>query len=430
MDKLTAEKVYKLSLILGGFSSHQLTDFVKKAGSHKLLWELHAARLQEFILPEQLACFENYRKSHDPIKELEYLNKNTIRIIFKDDPAYPFLLSQIYAPPEALFVKGSLPDADTLAIGVVGTRWPTYYGSHMAERLGKELAHDGVTIVSGMARGIDGAAHKGALMGTDSLNKCATIGVLGTGIDVIYPKEHKELARKIAENGAVISEFPLGSTPLGWHFPKRNRVISGLSHGVVVVEAGEKSGALITANCALNEGREVFALPGRVDLPNSYGTNKLIQNGAKLVHCIKDILEEFPYMAANFSNLTSKNESSLKNKRENLLGREINSSLENKESPLENAGFMNVCKKQPDKVKELSLKKVKELSFKRVEHTKKEKEESLKKEIVSILAQGVDYLPDMLHNIKAAPGKIEGTLLEMELEGTVRRLPGNYYTCC
>jgi DNA processing protein len=220
-------------------------------------------------------------------RELSLLEKAGGKIItFKDD-AYPNRLKDIYDPPALLYVRGDLRGEDELAVAIVGSRKTSPYGRWFTEKIGQDLACHGVTIVSGMARGIDSLAHKGALQGGGR-----TIAVLGCGIDVIYPSENRNLFYQIIEHGAVLSEFPMGSPPEGGHFPRRNRIISGLSIGVVIVQASAKSGSLITAGYALEQGREVFAVPGNVGAEGSRGTNQLIKEGAKLVESSEDILEE------------------------------------------------------------------------------------------------------------------------------------------
>jgi DNA processing protein len=204
------------------------------------------------------------------------------------DARYPALLGAIPAPPR-LFVRGGLDAADALAVAIVGSRRPTPYGLAIAERLASELAARGVTIVSGLARGIDTAAHRGALAAGGR-----TLAVLGCGLDVIYPPENTLLARAIEARGALVSQFAPGVPALAGHFPARNRTLAGLALGVVVVEAAERSGALITAGFAGDLGRETFAVPGRITSPTSAGANRLIQDGAKLVTCWQDIVSELP----------------------------------------------------------------------------------------------------------------------------------------
>lgn len=213
--------------------------------------------------------------------------------ITRGEPEYPQLLDATAQPPWVLYTRGRRELLERPGIAVVGTRTPTVYGKRMAEQFARELSCSGVCVVSGLARGIDGAAHEGALEGAGG-----TIAVLGCGIDVIYPKEHAYLYSRIAENGLILSEYPPGMFAAPGLFPQRNRIIAGLSLGTFVVEAALKSGSLITADQALDESRDVFALPGPVTSPKSSGAHALIQQGAKLVSCAKDILDEYPDLAA------------------------------------------------------------------------------------------------------------------------------------
>lgn len=204
------------------------------------------------------------------------------------DPGYPALLRPVPSPP-ALWVRGALAAEDALAIAVVGARRASPYGLEVAERLATELAARGVTIVSGLARGIDAAAHRGALAAGGR-----TLAVLGCGIDVVYPPEHRALAAAIEARGALVSQFPPGMPALPGHFPARNRTLAGLALGVLVIEAAERSGALITAGFGGDLGREVFAVPGRITSELAAGTNRLIQDGAKLITCWQDVVSELP----------------------------------------------------------------------------------------------------------------------------------------
>ena len=210
-----------------------------------------------------------------------------IRKIAIDDVEYPKNLRNIHNPPRQLYVNGAFAESDGVAIAVVGSRRASIYGLQMAEQFGYELAERGVTVVSGMARGIDSAAHRGALKA-----KGRTIAVMGSGHDVIYPPENADLYKEIAATGAVVTEYEGNAEPSPWNFPQRNRIISGLSLGVLVVEAARNSGALITADLAAEQGREVFALPGKISSATSSGTNELIKDGARLVQTVDDILEE------------------------------------------------------------------------------------------------------------------------------------------
>ncbi len=220
-------------------------------------------------------------------REMRLLREAGGTVLTFRDALYPGRLRQIYDPPPLLYVRGELKEADDLALSIVGSRRTSPYGRVITERMSQEIVRRGVTIVSGMARGIDSLAHWGAISGGGR-----TIAVLGCGIDIIYPPENRNLFGKIIEHGAILSEFPMGSPPEAIHFPRRNRIISGLSLGVVVVQANARSGSLITAQYALEQGREVFAIPGNVGAEGSLGTNRLIREGAKLVESSEDILEE------------------------------------------------------------------------------------------------------------------------------------------
>jgi len=220
-------------------------------------------------------------------RELSRLEKTGGKFVTLKDDDYPKRLKDIYDPPALLYLRGELRREDELAVAVVGSKKTSAYGREVTERIGRDLARHGVTVVSGMARGIDSVAHQGALQGGGR-----TIAVLGCGVDMIYPSENRNLFHQIIEQGAVLSEFPMGSPPEAGHFPRRNRIISGLSIGVVIVQASAESGSLITAGYALEQGREIFAVPGNIGAEGSRGTNRLIKEGAKLVESSEDILEE------------------------------------------------------------------------------------------------------------------------------------------
>ena len=223
-------------------------------------------------------------------EEIDRAAAKNITIIACDDPLYPTLLQKIHDPPVVLYALGDLRLLNSRGIGIVGSRAATHYGRSIAARMAKSLGRRGFTVTSGMALGIDTAAHKGALAA-----ETGTIAVLGCGLDIIYPPSNHGLYKEIAAAGTIVSEYPLGTLPDNFRFPARNRIISGLSLGVVVVEAANRSGSLITASHALEQGREVFAVPGRIDSIKSVGTHTLLQQGAKLVHSVDDIVEEFSY---------------------------------------------------------------------------------------------------------------------------------------
>ena len=227
--------------------------------------------------------------ARDQVARAKDLN---IQICTLTDPIYPEILSQIYAPPPLLFAKGDISHCHMPTISIVGSRSFTAYGRETAHRLGSDLARAGVTVVSGMAVGIDTHAHRGAL------EHGATAAVLGSGLDCPYPPENRTLFEQICERGVVFSEFPLGTSPEAHNFPRRNRIISGLSLGTVVVEAGKQSGALITAQFALDQNRDVFAVPGPIYSGKSRGTNSLLSQGAILVQTTEDILNEIEHQSA------------------------------------------------------------------------------------------------------------------------------------
>ncbi len=249
--------------------------------------DLARAGIEENIISEIIKA----RAEFDLDKEMEKIQKEGIGLLTINDKNYPKLLKEIYAPPFLLYIKGEIKEQDEYAIAVVGARKCTDYGKQATEQLCLALAQNKITIVSGLALGIDSFAHHSALV----TEGARTIGVMGCGIDskTIYPTANRNLAGGIiAGRGAIISEYPIGTPPLKQHFPARNRIISGLSLGVLVIEATETSGSLITANCALEQGREVFAVPGSIHNKNSVGPNSLIKRGAKLTENINDILEE------------------------------------------------------------------------------------------------------------------------------------------
>ena len=243
------------------------------------------------LKPETVSELHNSGILERANAEIERLEQLHATVITLEDENYPSWLREIYDPPIALYVRGDLDAAYRRpCVAIVGSRRCSTYGVNAATSLGRDLAEQGVTIVSGMARGIDGAAHRGALEA-----KGTTIAVIGTGLDIIYPKEHAKLADEIAASGAIVSEFPLGTPPLAQNFPYRNRVLSGLCLGVLVIEAAEHSGSLITARLAQEQGREVFAVPGNITSQTSFGPNYLIKDGAKLVQHWRDVIEEFPH---------------------------------------------------------------------------------------------------------------------------------------
>lgn len=303
-------------------------------------------------------------------QELEYreefalIEKLKLKILTVFDKDYPENLKEIYDPPAVLYVWGSLVPQDKQSLAVVGSRRASHYGMQTALKISHQLVSYGFTVVSGLARGIDSQAHRGALLG-----KGRTIAVLGSGLGNIYPSEHKELAREIASSGAVISEFPIRAIPEKTNFPLRNRVISGLSLGVLVAEAAQRSGALITAQLALDQGRLVMAVPGRIDSFSARGTNQLIQEGAKMVRDVDDIMEEFEYL-----------------------------------SPKRSAGETGERAKVPPHLS---------------------REENLVYVLISEEEKNIDQI---IRESELNSGAVASVLLSLELKRLVKRLPGEYYT--
>jgi DNA processing protein len=271
-----------------GIGPIRLRALIQHFGDIETAWNAAPGALQAAGVDQRaLASLISTRASCNLDDELRAVERAGARVITIEDAEYPDLLKTIYDPPPVLYIKGMLTEADSRAIAIVGTRRASSYGKMMAREIVEPLARQGITIVSGLARGIDAVAHEAAV---DAGGR--TIAVMATGIDQIYPREHQRLAEAIAEHGALLSELPLGSRPESRHFAPRNRIVSGLSLGTVVVEAAEHSGALLTANQALEQGREVFAVPGNVLSPVSRGTNSLIQAGARMATSADDILSE------------------------------------------------------------------------------------------------------------------------------------------
>ncbi len=300
----------------------------------------------------------------DPEKEYKRVEKAGARIIPYDDDEYPRELRQIYDPPVLLFARGKKIPSEDIFVAVVGSRSPTPYGIKMAQRIGRELAEQGIHVVSGLARGIDGAAQWGCLQG-----RGYTMAVMGTGVDVVYPASNRKLFYKVLESGCVVSEFPMGTPPEPRNFPIRNRIISGVSSGVVVVEATKKSGSLITASQALEQGREVFAVPGSAMSGRSAGTHFLIKQGAKLVETAEDILEEMGGLA----------------------------------SPGPSRQKASSAQGPPPDLSDEEMAIYQELSDYPV------------------------HLDELVRRTGLQPGVVSGLLMEMELSGLVRQLPGKVF---
>lgn len=282
------EAAVRLSLV-PGVGPRTRKSLLESLGSAQAVFDAAPNILRQIpgVGPKLVRAISDARTSIDVPAELQLCSDNDISLLLDTDERYPKLLGQIHDPPGILYVQGEVLPSDALAIAIVGTRHATQYGLQQAERLAEGLARAGLTIVSGLARGIDAAAHRGALRVGGR-----TLAVLGSGLLNLYPPEHRELSRQVIESGALLSEASPYSPPVSGAFPQRNRIVTGLSLGVIVVEAALRSGALISAEHAMEQGREVFAVPGRVDSRNSHGCHRLLREGAKLVENVDDVLEE------------------------------------------------------------------------------------------------------------------------------------------
>jgi len=273
--------------LVKGIGSVRLQSLLNYFGDAESAWKASPIEMVSAGISARLAeRVVQVRSSVNLDDYMARVEKDAIRILTWDDAEYPAHLKEIDQPPPVLYLRGELTADDDWAVGIVGTRAVTSYGRQVTEDLASALAQNGVTVVSGLARGVDGVAHNAALKAGGR-----TLAVLGSGVDKIYPPEHRQMAEKITQRGAVISDYAPGTAPDSANFPPRNRIISGLSMAVVVVEAGDTSGALITAEFAVNQAREVFAVPGMLYAPQSKGTNRLIANGARVYLNPKDVLE-------------------------------------------------------------------------------------------------------------------------------------------
>ena len=289
-DNLIEEKAYWIAFSrVSGLGAARMQHLVRHFGSLGNAWQASDTEILFAGLPQAVADeIIRIRPRLDPFKELAALDRAGVSALTLADADYPENLRHIPTPPAVLYVRGSLEPTDAVAIAVVGTRKPSRYGLEATRRIVADLARAGITIISGLAFGIDAAAHETCLEAGGR-----TLAVLGSGVDIVYPANHAGLARRITGQGALISDYPLGTKPDARNFPPRNRIISGLARGVLIVEAGERSGALITAQFALDQNKDTYAVPGGIFWPMSQGTNRLIQRGeAKLITCAEDILEE------------------------------------------------------------------------------------------------------------------------------------------
>ena len=291
---MTESEAYFILNLLSGIGPVKAKRLRERFGSLDLALTARGADLRsvEGIGPELVEKITSWKETTDADRERKWAEELGLTIVTMADKAYPASLMEIYDPPLVLYIKGTVPATWPRGIAVVGSRETSHYGLETAKKLGYQLAYAGVPVISGLARGIDTAAHLGALAA-----KGTTWAALGCGLDKMYPPENDVLAAKIVESGGcLISELPLGTSPDKRTFPMRNRIVSGLSFGCLVIEAGRQSGALITARQALDQGRQVFAVPGRIDNPLAQGCHQLIKDGAKLVEGVEDILSELEFL--------------------------------------------------------------------------------------------------------------------------------------
>jgi DNA processing protein len=254
------------------------------------LMAMNCSELESYgVAPEAAVAIQTRRYRSMAEEIMDWARREACRFVIRGGSGYPAILNEIYDPPLILYCRGNIDIMSLPSVAIVGTRRPTFYGSQMAQGLAFDLGKRDLVIVSGLARGIDAAAHRGCLEAGGR-----TMAILGCGIDVVYPREHRQLTRQIVESGLLVSEFPPGTSPAPQNFPVRNRIISGVSLGTVIVEASEYSGSLITARLAMEQNREVFAVPGNLTSPQSFGPNFLIKQGAKLLQIWRDVVEELP----------------------------------------------------------------------------------------------------------------------------------------
>lgn len=327
------------------------------------------------IGPKTAARILRTTETFDVEKELALADKLGVWIINLADSRYPPALKQIYDPPPVLYIKGTLERADSLAVAIVGSRRATIYGSEQASRFGHMLASAGFTIVSGMARGIDTAAHRGALSANGR-----TIAIQGCGLANIFPPENKKLFELIADSGACISELPLGYEPLSENFPSRNRIISGLTMGVIVVEATIRSGALITVKSALEQNREVMAIPGKIDSPASAGSHRIIKQGARLVDSIEDVMETLGYIGQGLKDHANT---------------QSEKARQNVETPLFDTARLNLTDNE--------------------------------RTVYNSLDNQPTHTEEIIANTAIAAGPVNSALISLRLKGLIKQLPGNVF---
>lgn len=355
-----------------GVGSRKAALLLDRFGSPTACFDASVSALESTGLKrDTVAAMKSAGPREQASRQLEELDRIGADVLTLDSPLYPELLRETYDPPIVLYAKGGVERAMSQpALAVVGSRHCSTYGRNVAELLSRELAGRGITIISGLARGIDSAAHQSAVAGGG-----LTVAVMGTGLDTVYPKENRKLADLIIEQGVLLTEFPLGTPPLPQNFPFRNRVISGLSLGVLIIEGAERSGSLITARMAYEQGREVFAVPGNITSSKSFGPNYLIKDGAKLVQTWRDVVEEFP--------------------------------LELKTRILDS---------------ERTEERAEQLSLDEITLTDAER-----KVLVSLKDDEPVHIDQLISKMSLSPGELLGALLKLEMTDRVKQLPGKCF---
>ena len=332
-------------------------------------------------------------------KELELIEEYGCHVVTQSDAAYPPLLKEIADAPLMLYVKGELKTEDALSISFVGSRSARDYGRQVSRQFSYQLAQRGVTVVSGLAQGVDANAHRGAL---DAGGR--TLAVMGNGLSLIYPASNAQLAADIAQAGALISEFPMGMQPMGKNFPRRNRIISGLTLGTIVVEASNRSGALITANHALEQGREVFAVPGTIYSELSTGTHKLIREGAMLVHSVEELLEALPQQARNMVSIPA-----------------TATSLIGGVPPARDAA------QEPERREARSVPTTEHVSPEPAAPPPELTDDE--KTVFEAIEAPATHIDVIVRTTQLPIGKVSSVLLMLELKGIVQQLPGKFFCC-
>ena len=367
---MTEQEAMVVLSAMPGFGSVRIRRLIEYFGSAGNVLKVKERDLQASEILSRNAIEKFFEFDRDNFLQSEYnlIQQNDVAVVTIFDESYPVALRSIYDPPLVLYVKGRLPVDQGLAVGIVGSRNASMYGLNIAEKFAGQLAELGITVVSGLAKGIDAAAHRGCLRTGGQ-----TVAVVGCGLTHIYPPQNKDLFAQIGEKGAIISEFPMAMPPISFNFPARNRIISGLSLAILVVEASLKSGALITSHFALEHGRDVFAVPGKIDHPNSQGVNQLIKQGAKLVTCFEDIVQELePQLRRNLA------------------------------VPKVPADVL---------VEDLSVQEFNEQEM----------------SVVSALSQEPVYIDDVVHQSGQPSGQVANILLKLEFRKCVKQLQGKYY---